>query len=178
MVKIVILTGSPHQGGTSHRLASAVEKGAKESGNDVYRYDAGLQGPTNPHFLQMDNSKSGEVGLPDNDFFETDVIPHLLKCDIIVFACSNYFFGMNAQLKVVLDRFYLYSNQLRNKKIIVLVTGYGTPKQMQPTKLHFEGISDYLGWKIVGSVYADDSWNEEKFKGFLNDAYQIGKSIK
>lgn len=53
MVKIVILTGSPHANGTSSKLADSFQKGAIESGNEVYRYDAGLQGPSEPHFLQM-----------------------------------------------------------------------------------------------------------------------------
>lgn len=178
MVKIVILTGSPHRNGTSHQLADAFEKGARESGNEVYRYDAGLQGPTEPHFLQMDPNQKGEVGLHDNDFYETDVIPKLLQCDVIVYATSVYSFGMNAQLKTCIDRFYLFSNQLRNKNTVVLVTGYGTQKHLAATKMNFEGMEEYYNWKNLGRVYADDSWNESKFKGFIDKAYKIGKLIK
>lgn len=42
MAKIVILTGSPHFNGASQKLADSFEKGIKEAGNEVYRYDAGL----------------------------------------------------------------------------------------------------------------------------------------
>lgn len=178
MVKIVILTGSPHQNGTSHQLADAFEKGARESGHDIYRFNAGLQGPSEPHFLQMDPNQKGEVGLRDNDLFETEVIPKLIECDVIVYVSSVYSFGMNAQLKTVIDRFYNYSNQMRNKKTVVLVTGYGTQKQLAAIKMHFEGMGEYYNWENVGSVYADDSWNENKFKTFIEKAYKIGKSIK
>lgn len=44
MVKIVILTGSPHVKGTSLQLADSFEKGARESGHEVFRFDSGLQG--------------------------------------------------------------------------------------------------------------------------------------
>lgn len=36
MAKIVILTGSPHNPGTSKQLADAFEKGAKEAGNETF----------------------------------------------------------------------------------------------------------------------------------------------
>ncbi|WP_365936773.1 hypothetical protein [Lactobacillus sp.] len=39
--KIVILTGSPHYPGTSESLADSFEKGAREAGNEIYRFDAG-----------------------------------------------------------------------------------------------------------------------------------------
>ena len=51
MARVVILTGSPHYDGASQKLADNFEKGIKEAGNDVYRYDAGLQGEGQPHFL-------------------------------------------------------------------------------------------------------------------------------
>ncbi len=41
MMKIVVLTGSPHHPGTSEQLADAFVKGATEAGNEVYRFDAG-----------------------------------------------------------------------------------------------------------------------------------------
>lgn len=41
MKKIVILTGSRHHPGTSESLADSFEKGAREAGNELYRFDAG-----------------------------------------------------------------------------------------------------------------------------------------
>lgn len=52
MAKIVILTGSPHFNGASQKLADSFEKVIKVAENEVYRYDAGLQGESEPHFLQ------------------------------------------------------------------------------------------------------------------------------
>lgn len=179
MVKIVILTGSPHNPGTSKQLADAFEKGARESGNEIYRYDAGLQGSTSPHFLQIDNSHKGmEVGIKDTDIVETEVIPKLIKADVVVLVSSLYYFGINAQLKAVIDRFYSYNHELKDKQSVVLVSGYGSQEDMAAIKLHMKTLQDYMRWPCIGSVYADDSWNSGKLQGFADEAYKIGKSLK
>ena len=179
MVKIVILTGSPHNPGTSKQLADAFEKGARESGNEIYRFDAGLHGSTCPHFLQLDNSKSGmEVGIKDDDIVETEVIPKLIEADIVVLVASMYYFGINAQLKAVIDRFYSYNHELKDKKSVVLVTGYSSQDDMAAIKLHMKTMLNYMRWQSLGNVYADDSWNETKLRGFANQAYELGKKIK
>ena len=51
-------------------------------------------------------------------------------------------------------------------------------KVWKNTKLTFEGMEEYNNWKNLGSVYADNSWNENKLQGFIEKAYKIGKSIK
>lgn len=179
MVKIVILTGSPHNPGTSKQLADSFEKGARESGNDIYRFDAGLQGPTSPHYLQIDNRQKGmEVGIKDDDIVETEVIPKLIAADVVVLVSSMYYFGINAQLKAVIDRFYSYNHELKDKKSVILVTGYGSQKDMEAIKLHMKTLEEYMRWPSIGEVYADDSWNSGKLNDFAKKAYEIGKSIK
>ena len=39
-MKIVVLTGSPHENGTSFVLADSFIKGAEEAGHSIYRFDA------------------------------------------------------------------------------------------------------------------------------------------
>lgn len=178
MAKIVILTGSPHNPGTSQQLADAFEKGAREAGNDIYRYDAGLQGSEAPHFLQLKQTPGMEVAVQDNDQVETEVIPHLLAADVVVLVSSLYYFGINAQLKTVIDRFYSYNHELKGKHSVVLVTGYGTQDDLAAVKLHMQKLQKYMRWPSLGDVYADDSWNEQKLTKFAQHAYEIGKKIK
>lgn len=178
MAKIVILTGSPHRPGTSQQLADAFEKGAREAGNDIYRYDAGLQGPSAPHFLQLEQTSGMEVAKKDTDKIETEVIPHLLDADVVVLVSSLYYFGVNAQLKTVIDRFYNYNHQLKGKHSVVLVSGYGTQDDLGAIKLHMQKLQKYMRWPSLGDVYADDSWNGQKLAGFAQRAYEIGKEIK
>lgn len=178
MARIVILTGSPHNPGSSKTLADAFEKGAKEAGNEIYRYDAGLQGRNNPHFLQLEKAPGMEVGIPDDDQIEKEVIPKLLDADVVVLVSSLYYFGINAQLKTVIDRFYDYNHELKDKHSVVLVSGYGTQDDLAAVKLHMSKLQKYMRWPSLGDVYADDSWNESKLKQFDQQAYEIGKKIK
>lgn len=178
MAKIVILTGSPHNPGTSKKLADAFEKGAQEAGNDIYRFDAGLQGPTEPHFLQLKKTSGMEVGIPDTDIVEKEVIPHLLEADVVVLVSSLYYFGINAQLKTVIDRFYSYNHELKDKHSVVLVSGYGTQDDLGAIKLHMAKLQKYMRWPSLGDVYADDSWNAQKLDQFAQQAYKIGKQIE
>lgn len=92
MVRVVILTGSPHYNGASQKLVDNFEKGIKEAGNQVYRYDAGQQGESQPHFLQLEHVPGMEVGITDNDLVEKEVMPKLLDADIVVLVSSLYYF--------------------------------------------------------------------------------------
>ena len=177
MAKIVILTGSPHDPGTSKTLADAFEDGAKAAGNEVYRYDAGLQGAAEPHFLQLEKAPGLEVGIPDNDLVEKEVIPKLLNADVVVLVSSMYYFGINAQLKTVIDRFYDYNHQLKDKHSVILVSGYGSQEDMVAIKLQMQKLQEYMRWPSLGDVYADDSWNTRKLQKHAQEAYEIGKSI-
>ncbi|WP_297818374.1 flavodoxin family protein [uncultured Lactobacillus sp.] len=178
MTKIVILTGSPHTPGTSQLLADKFEKGARLNDNQVYRYDAGLQGNNSPHYLQLEEAPGMEVGIPDNDLIEKEVIPKLLEAEIVVLVSSMYYFGINAQLKAVIDRFYDYNHELKDKHSVVLISGYGSQDDVAAIKLHMKKLQEYMRWPSLGDIYAEDSWNQKKLQKFAQKAYEIGKSIK
>ncbi|HJE44381.1 flavodoxin family protein [Levilactobacillus namurensis] len=176
-MKIVMLTGSPHNPGASKQLADAFETGAREANNTIYRYDAGLQGAAQPHFLQLEKAPGMEVGIPDNDVVENEVLPQLLAADVVVLVSSLYYFGINAQLKAVIDRFYDYNHELKGKKSVVLVAGYGTQEDLGAIKLHLQKLQKYMRWPSLGDIYADDSWNQQKLAQHVQAAYHLGQSI-
>lgn len=175
MKKILVLTGSPHRGGASSRLADEFVKGAKEVGHEVFRFDAGLQPLGALHFLQLDDN---ERTVPDNDIIRQEVLPKAIEADIIVFVASLYYFGMNAQLKAVIDRFYEINHELKdNKRSMVLVAGYGMGEDLRPMLDHFKLIQKYMRWPNDGTIVAEDSWNATKLAKHLQEAYALGKSI-
>lgn len=175
MKKILVLTGSPHPNGASSRLADEFVKGAKEAGNDVFRFDAGLQPLGELHFLQLDAS---ERTIADNDIVSREVLPKLIGADVVVFVSSLYYFGMNAQLKAVIDRFYSINHELKDdKQSAVIVAGYGVGDDLKPMKDHFNIIQKYMRWQNIGTIVAEDSWNAAKLAKHLQEAYALGKSI-
>ena len=100
-MKIVILQGSPNKNGSTAILTEEFKKGAEAAGHEVQRIDVdeldikpctgcvacGYEGPC----VQKD----------DNQFVRSAV----LDADMIVFATPLYYYGMSAQLKIVVDRF-------------------------------------------------------------------------
>ena len=148
------------------------EKGARRLAS-IYRFDAGLQGRAHP--LPQLKKEGMEVGITDHDLVEEEVIPHLIKADVVVVS-SLYYFGINAQLKTVIDRFYL-QHQLKDKHSVILVSGCSTQDDRRHQTPHAK-VAKYMRWPSLGDVYADDSWNQSKLSRFAQQAYEIGKQIK
>lgn len=79
---------------------------------------------------------------------------------MIVFATPVYWWGVTAQLKLVIDKCYCRGANLKGKKVGVIAIG-GSPTtnvQYELIRKQFECIKDYLGWDIVfsKSYYATD----------------------
>lgn len=108
-MKIVVLTGSPRRNGNSAYLAEQFIKGAEEQGHEVFRFDCAMRevGPCRAcNRCGMD----GPCVLKD-DF---DVLrPHLIDADMVVFATPMYYFGVSAQMKRVIDRFYAINGKIK-----------------------------------------------------------------
>lgn len=114
---------------------------------------------------------------PD-DIIKQEVMPKLLDADIVVLVSSLYYYGVNAALKTVIDRFYNYNHELHGgKKAITLVSGYGQEDAFASLKLYFKQLLNYMRWDQVGSVLAADSWNEKKLAQHAQEAYELGKNI-
>lgn len=178
MKKIVVLTGSSHHPGTSERLADAFVKGATEAGNEVYRFDAGRRTNEFSMIQLEDNHPGQEIEVEPDDIIKQEVMPKLLDADIVVLVSSLYYYGVNAALKAVIDRFYNYNHELHGgKKAITLVSGYGQEDAFASLKLYFKQLLNYMRWDQVGSVLAADSWNEKKLAQHAQEAYELGKNI-
>ena len=100
-MKIVVLEGSPNRHGSSNLLAEEFIRGAREAGHTVEIIDAahadlhpctgcvhcGYEGPC----VQKD----------DMERFRKQI----LGADMMVFVTPLYYYGMSAQLKILVDRF-------------------------------------------------------------------------
>ena len=176
-MKILVLTGSPRKGGNSSTLADNFIKGAKEAGHHVERFDAAFK---NVHPCIGCN----KCGMNGDCIFKDDfefVRRHITDSDVVVFATPMYYFGISAQLKAVIDRFYAVNGKIhRPKKAVLLMTYANTsPTEAEPIKKHYEVLLNYLGWQDAGQIIASGVWPA----GAVNDtlyheqAYELGKNI-
>lgn len=126
-----------------------------------------------------DNHPGQEVAIEPNDVITNEVMPKLLAADMVVLVNLLYYYGINAALKAVIDRFYNYNHELHGgKKAITLVSGYGQEDAFASLNLYFKQLLEYMRWDKVGEVLAADSWNNQKLAKHVEEAYQLGKTVK
>ena len=111
-MKITVLQGSPHKNGSSNLLSEQFIKGAEENGHEITVLDAA-------HMNLHPCIGCGKCGMNGTCVHKDDnskIRDSLLTTDMVVFVTPIYYFGMSAQLKTVIDRFYSYTTQLSGKK--------------------------------------------------------------
>ena len=85
--KVVVITGSPRNGGNSFAMASAFINRAKELGHQVVRFDAAMKSVGGCHACET-CFQTGKPCTFDDDF--NTLAPDILDADVIVFATPVY----------------------------------------------------------------------------------------
>lgn len=177
-MKIVVLTGSPRRNGNSAYLADRFIQGAQEKGHEIYRFDCA--------FRQVEPCRAcNRCGMDGPCIFNDDfseLRPHLIEADMVVFATPMYYFGISAQMKRVIDRFYAINGKIKGlyKKAAYLMTYANTAKSdAEPMLLHYRTMMVYLGWESVGEVVAPGVWTAGSVRDtdYGDKAYRLGKSL-
>ena len=109
-----------------------------------------------------------------NDSFEK-VRPHLISADMVVFVTPMYYFGVSAQLKSVIDRFYAINGKIKGvrKKAAYIMTYANTnPKEAEPMLSHYNTLINYLGWEDMGTVVASGVWTAGSVNHFFHRLQQ------
>ncbi len=177
MMKILVITGSPRKGGNSSILADSFIKGARESGHTVARFDAAFK---TVHPCTGCNHCGMDGPCIFNDDFNF-VREHIIDADVVVFASPMYYFGLSAQIKAVIDRFYALNDKIHTSKKAVLLMTYANTAASQavPIESHYEVLLKYLGWTDAGRVIASGVWSAGSINAtnFPDQAYNLGKNI-
>ena len=174
-MKIVIINGSAREGNTLTAI-NAFIKGASEK-NEIEIIE--------PDKLNIAPCKGCGVcqcskGCVDKD--DTNpTIDKIAAADMILFATPVYWWGMSAQLKLVIDKCYCRGLQLKNKKVGTIVVG-GSPVdsiQYELIDKQFDCMAKYLSWDMLfnKSYYATARDELEKNKNSMNELEGIGKNL-
>ena len=176
-MNILVLTGSPRKNGNSAILADHFIRGVTEAGHHAERFDAAFH---NVHPCTACNS----CGMNGPCVFQDDfsfVRERILRADVVAFATPMYYFGMSAQLKAVIDRFYAISSLLHTPKKAVLMMTYAnhSARNESPILTHYEVLLEYLGWTDAGRVIAPGVWPAGAVERtpYPGQAYALGKSL-
>ncbi len=176
-MKILVLTGSPRKNGNSNTLADYFIRGAEEAGHEVVRFDAAFK---NVHPCIACNKCGMDGPCVFKDDFEF-VRAHIVDADMVVFATPMYYFGISAQLKAVIDRFYAINGRIHRPKKAALLMTYADTSAAEavPIEKHYEVLLNYLGWTDAGRVIASGVWPAGAVKrtDYPQKAYELGKRV-
>jgi len=176
-MKILVITGSPRKNGNSATLADHFIKGAEEAGHEVVRFDAAFR-KVHPCIACNACGMNGPCVFKDDFEF---VREHIIGADCVVFATPMYYFGISAQLKAVIDRFYAINGSIHVPKKAVLLMTYANTAASEavPIKSHYEVLLKYLGWTDAGQIIAPGVWPVGAIRNtrFPEQAYRLGKSL-
>lgn len=176
-MKILVITGSPRKNGNSNTLVDNFIKGVEEAGHSVVRFDSAFK---NVHPCVACNKCGMNGQCVFNDDFEF-VRNNIVDADVVVFASPMYYFGISAQIKAVIDRFYAINGQIHVPKKAVLIMTYAdtSAKEAQPIINHYETLLNYLGWSDAGKIIASGVRTEGDVNHtqYPKQAYELGKNI-
>ncbi|MCQ2553708.1 MAG: flavodoxin family protein [Clostridia bacterium] len=143
-MKILLLNGSPRKGNTV-ALLNAFAEGAKE-GNEIEVLDCDKLNISPCKGCDACNLEKGCVAKDDS----TKIVDKLVDADLIVFGSPVYWWGITAQLKILIDKCYCRGRLLKDKKIGVLTVGaeVTTDEEYKLIQRQFELISDFLNWTV------------------------------
>lgn len=175
-MKITMLFGSPHKQGTTNVLAEAFMKGAQEAGHEVTRLN--LAQMKIGGCMACDYCSRTKQGCIQKDDMQ-QVEPAVEQAQLIVLATPLYYYGMSAQLKAAIDRFYSFSGPLREKKVVLLAACADGEGAMDALLAHYEILNRFLHWEDAGRVLAYNCWVKEDLEktGCPAQAYELGKSL-
>lgn len=102
---VLVITGSPRNGGNSDLLADAFIEGAQSAGHNVTKWKAAEKNIGGCHACETCFS-TGKACSFDDDFNE--LAPLLAKADVLVWATPVYWFSYPAQIKAAIDKMYSF----------------------------------------------------------------------
>ena len=172
---IIIINGSARKGNTLTAI-NALIKGASEK-NEIEVIE-----PDKLHIAPCKGCGACQChkGCVDND--DTNpTIDKIAAADMILFTTPVYWWGMSAQLKLVIDKCYCRGLQLKNKKVGVIAVG-GSPVdsiQYELINKQFDCMADYLSWDMLfqKSYYASEKTDLAKDENSLKELEDIGKNL-
>ena len=178
-MKIVVLEGSPNKKGSSNLLAECFRQGAEEAGHTVEIVDAahadihpctgcihcGYEGPC----VQKDDVE--------------EIRRKILDADMIVFVTPLYYYGMSAQLKILIDRFCAFNSSIQRKRMksALLTAAWNSDGwTFDALEAHYRTLVHYLNLKDMGMVLGKGCGTPSMtlHSKYPEQAYELGKKLK
>lgn len=178
-MKVLVLEGSPHKKGSSNLLADEFIKGVKENNHQVEVFDmahANIKPCLGCDYCGMNGP------CVQKDDMEEILKTKIMESDLLVFVTPLYYFGMSAQMKLMIDRFYSFNGKLTAKPIksVLIAAAWDQAKNtMTDLSSHYQTICNYLHFDNLGEILGLGCGTPEMTKRtkYPKLAYELGKTI-
>ena len=178
-MKIVILQGCPNRNGSTAILTEEFSRGAREAGHSITRFDladmdvkpctgcvaCGYEGPC----VQHDDSQK--------------IRAEILSADMLVFATPLYYYGMSAQLKILIDRFCAINSSITRKhmKSALLSAAWNADGwTFDALEAHYKTLVRYLDLDDQGMILGKGCGTPAMTRrsGYPERAYEFGRRLR
>lgn len=176
--KVLVFSASPRREGNSDLLCDAFIQGAQQAGNQVEKI---FLRDKNIHLCNgcevcFDN---GGVCAQKDDMVE--ILDKMVATDVMVMATPVYFYTMNAQMKMLIDRVASRYTEIKNKEFYFIATAADEHQQkLERTIEGFRGFTMCLDGSIEkGIIYGCGVLNKGEIKGkpAFKQAFEMGKAV-
>ena len=148
-MKALLLNGSPRKGNTCAAL-DALKRGMENISGAEIREVAAAEVSVSGCIACEQCADAGKCVFDDDANWIVDAV---VEADVVVFATPVYWWGVTAQLKLIIDKLYSQGSRLKecSKKVGIIVIGEAAQDdpQYEIIARQFECICDYLGWDIA-----------------------------
>ena len=170
-----------------------IVNGSARKGNTLTAIEAFMKGASSHHHIEIIQPDKLNIayckgcgacqchkGCIDKD--DTNpTIEKIAHADMILFATPVYWWGMSAQLKLIIDKCYCRGLQLKNKKVGTIVVG-GSPVdsiQYELINKQFDCMAKYLSWDMLfqKSYYANARDELAKDSDIIKELENIGENL-
>jgi multimeric flavodoxin WrbA len=158
-------------------LAQKFTEGAKSAGHEIFTFDAANE---ETHPCQGCDSCGMDGDCIFDDAISKKLMPKMLEADLLVLVTPLYYFGMSAQLRTIIDRFYSRTEKLHHKKSLLLATAWNNNDwTMTALNTHYETLVKYMEWENVGAVLATGCGYRSAVESskFGDEAFKIGANL-
>lgn len=182
MKKVVVICASPRKHGNSEMIADQLIKGAIDAGHEVEKIILN-------QYMMKPCLACEYCRTHENQCIQKDdankIIDKIIHADVFVFASPIYFYSLNAQLKILIDRFFAREYEIREsanrkKAYLILTSGTKDIKQTTGAVESFRGFIKVLRTVDEGGIIyglgAFLKGDALKHAAYL-EAYEKGKEI-
>ena len=174
--QVVIISGSPRNGGNSDTLCCEFQKGCEVAGHRVTKINLR---DSQIHFCTACYAckKLGHCVQKDD---APAILQEMAKADVIVLATPVYFYSMAGQVKTLIDRCLSCGAALAGKEFYFIAAAAAGKAEMERTIDALRGFTDCLpNAEVKGVIYGAGAWQLGEIQGnpAMEEAYQMGKRI-